>query len=208
LWQKATTLVCVVLAGLAGFSALAAGPEPGVPPRPFFPDYFSGTVLVQGKAPPTGVQLLACVDDCDTVFASPAVPVGELGSFSGLAVGPKDEALVGHVVRFYLTNEYGRITASETVRFSGALELRRLDLTFRHPLPGPATGPALPAVGDWMVPVIPGLALAAGMALILAGGWLLVASQRRNFWWARFREQAQRPQPVRVLEVGESEAPR
>lgn len=206
---KATTLIWLVLVSVGGFGALAAGPEQGVPPRPFFPDYFFGTVLVQGAVPPRGIQLVACVDDCDTVFASAPALVGELGSFRGLAVGPKDEALVGHVVRFYLVNEHGRIPATETVTFTGALELRHLNLTFRQPVPSLAMAPTPPAVGDWLVPILPKIALALGAAMALGGGWLLVAGQRRDFRWTRPTEEPRRvgAKPIRVAEIGETKAP-
>jgi hypothetical protein len=175
-------LMAVAVAGLA---ALAAGPDPGVPPRPFFPDYFFGTVLLQEVAPPAGTQLMACVDDCDNVFASAPVRLSEGGAFSGLAVGPRDENLVGHPVRFYLVNQYGRIPAAQTVTFAGALELQRVTLTFHQPLPSLASAPTPPAVGDWVVPTLPKVALGLGAAMALAGMSLLAAAHRRGFWWGR-----------------------
>ncbi len=175
----------LAVASLTSLSALAAGPEPGVPPRPFLPDYFFGTVLVQGAVPPAGTQLMACIDDCDTVYAGAPVPLGELGVFRALSVGPKDEGLIDHTVRFYLVNEHGRIPAAETATFAGALELRRITLTFHRPLSSLAASPTPPAVGDWVVPVLPKVALALGGILALVGGVVLVAARRREFWWGR-----------------------
>jgi hypothetical protein len=192
LQNKAMALMLLAAASVASLSALAAGPEPGVPPKPFLPDYFYGTVLVQGVVPPAGTQLMACIDDCDTVFASKPIPLGDLGSFRGLMVGPKDEGLIDHPVRFYLVNEHGRISAAETVVFAGALELRRVNLTFNRSLASLAVPPAPPAVGDWLVPVLPKVALGLGGALALAGMTLLVAARRREFWWGRPPSSAER----------------
>jgi hypothetical protein len=191
--RKAIALTLLVAASVTSLSALAAGPDPGVPPRPFLPDYFFGTVLVQGSVPPAGTQLMACIDDCDSVFAGAPVRLGELGKFSGLTVGPKDETLINHPIRFYLVNEHGRMPAAETVSFAGALELKRLNLTFHRPLSSLGGPPAPPAVGDWVVPVLPKVALALGAALAVAGGTLLLVARRRELWWGRPRPSAPLP---------------
>ncbi|MSQ05677.1 MAG: hypothetical protein EXR54_10310 [Dehalococcoidia bacterium] len=184
--SKALSLILLVAAGVAGFTLLAAGPEPGVPPRPFLPDYFFGTVLVQGMPPVAGTQLMACIDDCDMVYAGTPVLLGEMGSFRGLAVGPKDPSLLDHTVRFYLVNEHGRIPASESATFAGALELRRINLTFHRPLSSLSVAATLPAVGDSLVAgAWPKVALALGGAIALAGIALVLVARRREFWWGR-----------------------
>lgn len=180
-----TVLMLLVAVAAAALGGLAAGPDPGVPPRPFFPDYFFGTVLLQGIAPPAGTQLMACIDDCDLVFASPPVRLTERGAFDGLAVGPRDEELVGHPVRFYLVNEHGRIPAAQSVMFVGALELQRVGLTFHQPLPSLASAPTPPPVGDWVVPTLPKVALGLGATMALVGVVVLAAALRRGFWWGR-----------------------
>ena len=183
--RKATALMLLAAVAAAALGALAAGPEPGVPPRPFLPDYFFGTVLLQGAAPPAGILLVACIDDCDTVFASSPVRLNAAGAFSGLTVGPRSEELIGRTIRFYLVNEYGRIPAAQTAEFAGALELQRVSLTFHQPLPRLGSAPTPPAVGDWVVPTVPKVALGLGAAMALLGAVLLAAAQRREFWWGR-----------------------
>lgn len=195
MYNKAIALILLMAAGVAGLSSLAAGPAQGVPPRPFLPDYFFGTVLVQGAPPPAGTQLMACIDDCDTVYAGTPVSLGELGTFRGLAVGPKDQGLIDHTVRFYLVNEYGRIPSAESATFAGALELRRINLTFHRPLSSLSVAPTPPAVGDSMVPVLPKVALALGGAMALAGVSLLLVARRREFWWGRPATAGRRVQP-------------
>jgi hypothetical protein len=38
-------------------------------------------------------------------------------------------------------------------------------------------------VGDWIVPVLSKGVVVVGAVMAIAGVWLLVASQRRGFWW-------------------------
>ncbi|MCH7713646.1 MAG: hypothetical protein IIC99_08495 [Chloroflexi bacterium] len=173
---------------LAGLVTLGAGPRQGdLPPQPFFPDTVSGRVTLQGKPAPANTTLVACIDDCITVFESAPVQLSEDGSFSGLRVDPVDQRLVGHQIGFYLVNEFGRIRASETVMFQGAVEMHTVDLTFSQAMPMPTPTPtltptaALPSPGDPVVTVIPRIALMAGAAAVAAGMFLLYLARRRAF---------------------------
>ena len=123
----------VVLAVLVFTSLMTLGSGPrqgGLPPQPFFADSVSGSVTLQGKPAPPGAKLVACIDDCGSVFESAPILLSNDGSFLGLKVDPKDQRLVGHQIGFYLMNEFGRICASETVVFQGAAEMFTVDLTF------------------------------------------------------------------------------
>ena len=48
---------------LVALGVVGAGPnqvEP--PPQPFFQDFFTGNVMLQGSPPPEGTLLIACID--------------------------------------------------------------------------------------------------------------------------------------------------
>jgi hypothetical protein len=162
------------------FAMLGAVPEQegGVPPQPFFADYFSGQVFIQGMPAPGGAQLVACVDDC-SVFESQPVLLVPGGGFNLLEVNPENRRLRGRTIKFYLVNHYGRIEAAETAVFEGAYNISRLDLSFSESLPALASATALPPVGDPIIPAIPPIALGVGSAAALAGAFLLRATRRR-----------------------------
>ena len=154
------------------------------PPQPFGPDSFFGQVNVEGGPAPQGLQLFACIDNCG-VFKSETVGIQEGGAYSQLVVNPLDRSLVGHPIRFYLANEFGRIQAVETVDFKGAFDHFVLNLTFDDPVPEPTPTPtitptaSLPAPGDPTVTAIPRVALLLGVAALLVGSVLLLALRRR-----------------------------
>jgi hypothetical protein len=176
-------------------SALATvGAVPGQgerPPQPFFQDFFSGQISLQGSPAPAGIRLIACVDDCATGFESQPVEVAPAGSYSGLEVNPSEEDLIGQTVRFYLVNDYGRIEAVETWTFVGVFDFYTLDLTFTGPLPMPTPTPtlvptptvtptaSLPVPGDPRVTAIPKLALIIGAIAVVGGGTLLLMARRQ-----------------------------
>lgn len=163
------------------FSMLGAGPQQGgVPPQPFFADYFSGQVSVQGRVPPAGIRLVACIDDCRTGFESEPAPLSAGGAFSLLEVNPADRFLRGRQITFYLVNQHGRIKATETTIFEGAYAIIKLNLSFDQPLPTPLPPPALPRVGDPVVASLPKLALAAGSGAIAVGALLILLGRRRS----------------------------
>lgn len=161
------------------------------PPQPFFQDFFSGTVLLQGIAPPAGTLLIACIDDCDTGFQSAGYTLQGDGRFDQLEVDPSSEALVGHTIYFYLVNEHGRIRAEESRSYIGVFDFYVQDLNFVDPLPAPEPGPtpeatprptptaSLPIAGDPSVAQLPKLALLAGVAAVVAGAGLLLAARRK-----------------------------
>ena len=183
--RRNITLLAVLLAlSLDLLATLGATPGQVNPPQPFGPDSFFGQVSVQGGPAPRGMELFACIDNCG-VFKSETVGIKQGGAYSQLVVNPSDRSLVGHLIRFYLDNEFGRIQAVETVDFKGATDYFTLDLTFDDPVPEPTPTPtitptaSLPVPGDPTVTVIPKVALLVGVAAVLLGTVLLLALRRR-----------------------------
>ena len=195
-------IICAVVFG--AFAAMGVAPQQGErPPQPFFQDFFSGGITVQGAPAPAGLTLVACIDDCAAVFQSQPVRVEAGGRYSKLEVNPTDKALIGHPVSFYLVNQFGRIKAAETRQFVGVFDFYTVDLTFNQPLPAPTPIPTptlaptptpvptpaptptptptatLPVPGDPGVTTIPRVAVAAGAAAVFVGGLLLLLSRRR-----------------------------
>lgn len=177
---------------LSAVALVGAGPNQDErPPQPFFQDFFSGTVLLQGSPPPAGTILVACIDECDSVFQSTAYSLNTDGTFDQLEVNPSSEELVGHTIYFYLVNEYGRIRAEESKPYIGVFDFYVQDLTFAEPLPFPEPTPlpeptaiptptaSLPIAGDPTVAELPKIALIAGGAAVVAGAALLLAARRR-----------------------------
>ena len=125
--------------------------------------------------------------------------IAESGNYTMLEVNPDDQGLLNRTVYFYLINEFGRIQALETERFTGSPTdicpdrrgtCRTLDLSFADPIPQPAPIPtvtptaSLPVPGDPGVPALPKLALAIGAAAVAAGillcCWCAAGFSRRN----------------------------
>ncbi len=206
----AIILVSAVLL-FAAFAVLGAGPyQAERPPQPFFQDFFSGTVLLEGSPPPEGTLLIACIDDCEDGFESPAYPLKADGSFTQLEVKPLNEELVGHTITFYLENEFGRIQALESRPYIGVFDFYVQDLTFVDPMPTPEPTPLprptplpgptplpelpelpeptprptpialLPVAGDPSVAQLPKIALMAGGAAVVTGAGLLVVARRKE----------------------------
>ena len=190
--RSSTTIFLIV--SLVLFALLSMGADPNQderPPQPFFQDFFSGKVLLQGSTPPTGTTLIACIDDCDTVFQSAGYSLKADGSFDQLEVNPSNEALIGHTIYFYLINEYGRIRAEESRAYIGVFDFYTQDLTFVDPLPALEPGPtpeptlqptptaSLPVAGDPTVAQIPKWALMTGAVAVVAGAGLLLAARRK-----------------------------
>ncbi len=182
-------IIAVLCVGALVF--MGAGPNQiERPPQPFFQDFISGVVTVQGEPAPAGTQLIACIDDCDTVFRSKPKTLADGGSFELLEVNPSDENLIGHEISFHLVNEFGRIQAVETRAFVGIFDFYPTDLTFNDPLPTPPVPPTptptpeptptaiLPVTGDPTVTEIPRLALLAGGGAAVVGAGLLLAVRR------------------------------
>jgi hypothetical protein len=174
----AMTLLTVV-AALSLMGASPAQDGGGVPPQPFFADYFSGTVYLEGTEAPAGVQLVACVDQC-SVFQSQPRTVAPGGQFDLLAVDPEDRRMKGRDVTFYIVNQYGRIQAEQVLVFDGAFHINRVDLHFTDPLPMPPEPPALPRVGDPYLPYLPYLLFLGGISSLSAGVLLVLLRARRQ----------------------------
>ena len=190
--REVTFLVvaCALVASALG--TLAAVPRQDErPPQPFLPDFFSGTVLLQGSPPPAGTQLIACVDSCVSGFESEPVRLQPGGKYDLLEVKPSDEALIGRLISFYLVNEFGRIKATETRGYVGVFNYYTINLTFNDPLPVPTPTPtltpiptltptaSLPVPGDPGVTAIPRLALIVGAAAVAAGVDLVLLARRQ-----------------------------
>lgn len=163
---------------------LGATPRQDKPPQPFGPDAFSGRVLVRSSPPPLGMRLFACIDDC-LIYKSAVVGIIEGGAYSQLVVNPADRSLLGHTIRFYLANDFGRIQAVETVDFAAATDNFTLDLNFIDAVPVPTPLPtvtptaSLPVTGDLTVPAIPRVALIVGAIAVIVGIGILIAARRR-----------------------------
>ena len=176
------TLVLVL--SLAMLISLAASPLQDNPPQPFGPDAFTGRVSVLNGAPPLGMRLFACIDDCST-YKSAVVGIKEEGAYSQLVVGPTDRALLGHKISFFLANEFGNIQAAETVDFVGATDIFTLDLHFKDAVPVPTPTPSitptasLPVPGDLTVTAMPRFALIVGAIAVVIGIGVLMAARRR-----------------------------
>ena len=190
--REVTFLVLFCALAMSTFSTLGVVlAQDERPPQPFFQDFFSGRVSLQGTPPPAGTQLLACVDSCVTGFESQPVRVDPEGEFSFLEVNPSDEILIGRLVSFYLVNEFGRIMAAETRGFVGVFDFYTVNLTFKDPMPVPTPTPTitpiptltptavLPVPGDRGVTAIPRLALIVGAAAVAAGAGLILLARRR-----------------------------
>lgn len=173
---------------LTAFAVLGAGPNQAErPPQPFFQDFFSGSVRLQGSPPPEGTLLIACIDSCEGSFESAPYNLKADGTFDQLEVNPVSEELVGHPITFYLVNEFGRIRAVETRPYIGVFDFYVQDLTFVDPLPmAPVPDPtprptptaSLPVAGDPSVTRLPKIVLMAGAAAVLVGASLLLVSRR------------------------------
>ena len=143
-----TFLAATVALTLGALALIAAGPaqqdDDERPPEPLFPDYYSGSVTLQDSPAPQGLQLIACIEDCDTGYQSEPVTLGPGGEYELLKLDPEDDAFIEGVITFYIVNEHGRIPAGETSIFQGILEINDLDLGFDQPLPTPEPPPPTP----------------------------------------------------------------
>ena len=188
-WEAAFLLLAIAVTAIA---TVGAAPQQGErPPQPFFQDFYSGTVTLQGAPAPAGVQLIGCVLDCVTGFESKTVELQAGGTYELLEINPSDEALIGLPVSFYLVNQFGRIKAQETTAFIGVFDFYVADLIFNDPLPTPTPVPTvtptmqptptaiLPVPGDPAITAIPRLALIVGAAAVAAGAGMILLARRR-----------------------------
>ena len=125
----------IAMAGILMLALVAANPwQDGRPPSPLEPDFYSGTVTVQGSTPPAGTQLVACIDGCDSYQTAP-VSLDADGAFSWLTLRPESWDQIGDEVTFHITTVYGSIQANETNLFVGARQLPTVTLTFSAAIP-------------------------------------------------------------------------
>lgn len=188
--RREVTFLLVAFAVMA-IATVGAVPQQGErPPQPFFQDFYSGTVTLQGAPAPADTKLIGCVLDCVTGFESKSVELQAGGTYALLEINPSDEALIGLPVHFYLVNEFGRIKARETTAFIGVFDFYVADLTFNDPLPVPTPMPTvtptmqptptaiLPVPGDPAITAIPRLALIVGAAALAAGAGMIMLARR------------------------------
>ena len=175
-WVGLEMLICSI--ALVILCLGAAPKQSEVPPQAFFADYFSGAVFLHGTIPPSGIELIACIRNCQT-FQSEGMKLDEDGGFVLLEVNPADRFLRGDEIRFYLVNAHGKIQATETAVFEGKYAIVEIKLNFNSDLPSPMPPPSLPQVGDSVITLLPRLALGVGTVLLVAGIAILVVSRRR-----------------------------
>lgn len=189
-------IVKVGILPLAAYVLMGADPgQTDRPPQPYFQDFFSGIVLVQGDAPPQGTKLSACIGDCTEGYRSEVYSLAAGGRFDQLEVNPVNQDLVGQPINFYLENEFGRIRAVETRPYIGVFDFYVQNLTFIDPIPTPPPTPrpsipgptpkptpvaALPIAGDPLVAYIPRFVLILGLVTLLVGGVLVASTKWRK----------------------------
>ena len=176
-WRRRGRLI-----GLIALLMLCLGSAPKqseIPPQAFFADYFSGVVFLQGATPLPGIELIACIRNCET-FQSEGIILGDDGRFALLEVNPTDRFLRGDEIFFYLVNAHGKTQAAETAVFEGKYAIVKIRLHFDSGLPVPMAPAALPRVGDSLLIMLPRLALGVGMFLVFLGITILVLCRRRT----------------------------
>ncbi len=147
----------------------------GGPPQPYYADYVMGQVDLGDRIVAGDVRVSACISGCH-VYETDHVSIGENGEYK-LALHPEDRRLAGRVAIIYLSNDYGRVRANETVTFSGGFKAHKVDLTFNDSLPIPPDLPDLPAVGDELVPLLPKYAIVLGISVIVVS---FIVSKRKS----------------------------
>ena len=183
---------------IAALVALGAVPNQGRPPLPII---YSGTVFIQGEEAPEGLAVVACVTDCTEGWQGDAQMTRPGGRYIGLVVGPPSAEDVGEEITLWIVNEFGRIQATETLKFELGDLTRTLDLHFDKPVPTPlpleptptptvtptptitpipTPTAVLPIPGDPSVSNLSRVALFAGTAALLAGGAILYLLRRRR----------------------------
>lgn len=175
--------------------SIGAGNSQGErPPQPFFQDFFSGKVTLQGGVPPAGTLLVACIDECQNGFQSEPYVLKADGTFDQLEVNPKKENLVGHTITFYLLNSFGRIKALEERPYIGVFDFYVQNLSFDEPLaapsptqtpiptPEPTPTASLPIAGDPAVTKLPKIAIYFGFFSVVIGGLLILVARRKTAW--------------------------
>ena len=144
-WLFSALLLLTMVAAVPG--------QEGRPPSPLEPDYYFGTVSVQGSPPAEGTLLFACVGGCDTYRSDP-VSLSADGSFQWLVAGPQGHNFVSLTVTFHIINQYGSIQAVQTNEHVAARNQFNLAITFTdsipdayptpHPTPVPPTATPRP----------------------------------------------------------------
>ncbi len=191
--QILSGLVYCSLLLLVAFGFIGSAPMQGErPPQPFFQDFFSGKVTLEGMPPPAGTLLVACIDRCEEGFQSEPYVLNADGTFDQLEVNPRKENFVGHTITFYLLNSFGRIKALEERPYIGVFDFYVQNLTFEDPMPAPSPTPmpaptlvptptaSLPMAGDPTVTILPKFAVILGVCGVVSGGALLLLVARRN----------------------------
>ncbi len=148
--------------------------DAGGPPQPYYADYVIGQIDLGEQVVVQDLRVSACISGCN-VYETDKVGIGENGEYK-LALHPEDRRLAGRSAIIYLSNDYGRLRANETVVFSGGFKTHKVDLTFNEILPVPPDLPSLPSVGDEFIPLLPKYATIFGISAIILS---VILSKRR-----------------------------
>ena len=157
-------LIALMLMGVGGSS-------PAAQQLPPFPRIYLGSVTISGEPAPDGLEVIARIRD---QVSSPR-PVTD-GKYVALTVNVPDGTYVGETITFHI----GEIQADQTsifqaaTMFGGANSLiETLDLTFGSVPVEVALDPTVdatpPIIGDSSVPMIPPIAMAMGLSLLVMG---------------------------------------
>ena len=157
-------LVALMIMGVAGGSPAAQS----LPP---FPNIYLGSVTISGQPAPDGLEIVARIRD---KVSSPR-PITD-GKYVALTVNVDDGTYVGETITFHVGDmqaaETGTFTSQTMFGPSSSL-ITTLDLTFTS-LPAevaldPAVSATPPIIGDSSVPMIPPIAVAMGVSLLVMG---------------------------------------
>ena len=167
-----------VLSMFTGHVLLSDVSYAGGPPQPYYADYVMGKIDLGDTVVAEDLRVAACISGCQ-VYETDHVSIDENGDYK-LALHPEDRRLAGRTAIIYLLNDYGRVRANETVAFSGGFKTHQLDLTFEKALPVPPDLPDLPAVGDEVIPLLPGYAIVFGISAIMLG---IILGKEKGLNW-------------------------
>lgn len=157
-------LIALMIMGVGGKS-------PAAQTMSVFPNIYLGSVTISGEPAPEGLEIVARIRD---QVSSPR-PITD-GKYVALTVNVPDGTYAGETITFHI----GDIQAAETSTFTSSTMLgpasnltETLDLTFGS-LPAevaldPAAAATPPIIGDSSVPMIPPIAVAMGVSLLVMG---------------------------------------
>lgn len=185
------------LAALAIYlGAMAPMLGAGLPqPLPPLPTTYKGKVFIEGQPAPSGLQIVACVNGCNSFQSGPSITrePERTAQYITLAVAAAT-SLYGKTITFHIITEFGTIQAEETDLYKKGAASLTLNLHFpalpQAPTPTPTPTPtvtptptptpSLPIPGDPVVPRLATGVLVGGVAALIAGIVLLLWIRRRR----------------------------